>query len=375
MEQKSAYFKGNVLVVDDSQTALLDMRSKLSNFVSRENIYMAQNYFEAIDLLNNHEFGIAFVDLQMPQKTGMDLILDVFQTNPKTKNIPVVVTTGVESDSLITQSLKNLTYRYFQKPITIKQITDAFENMPTRNNVEEIIKPINEKSNVTNETNWQVFPIFLREMDACLSDLKHSIETHNIDQSRKLLHQMIGAASIVGKKQVETLLINIQVLVKSNAPNEECLHLLNELEKQLDDTFQFLMTKRTSYSIHFFDDQEIVINQVKELLQEDYQMDNVEVSTTLEECLAKLESNETDILIADYLVKKTPINMLAELVLSQLSDSPILAFTLEPDQEIKALKKQCENLSGYVNKSWGLEELVRALKTVSNGREYWPELK
>lgn len=119
------------LVVDDSKIALLDLQSKLSHLIPKENIYLAQSYFEAISLLDKHDFGIAFIDLQMPDKTGMDLIFDVIRKNPSTKNLPVVVTTGVEPNSLISHSLKSFTFRYLFKPISIEELKEALSKIPS----------------------------------------------------------------------------------------------------------------------------------------------------------------------------------------------------------------------------------------------------
>ncbi len=124
------FMKVKALVVDDSQTALLDLRTKLSSLIAKENIYLAQNFEDAVELLEKHEFDVAFVDLQMPEKTGMDLIIDVIYEHPKTKNLPVVVTTAVSSDSLITQSLRKNTFRYLFKPIRIEELKEALSNLP-----------------------------------------------------------------------------------------------------------------------------------------------------------------------------------------------------------------------------------------------------
>ena len=122
---------------DDSKIALLDLQSKLSKLIPKENIYLAQSYFEAVSLLNKHDFGVAFVDLQMPNKSGMDLIVDVIYKNPKTRKIPVVVTTGVEPDSLITNSLQKLTFRYLFKPISIEELEESLSNIPNSNDTKQ----------------------------------------------------------------------------------------------------------------------------------------------------------------------------------------------------------------------------------------------
>ncbi len=123
-----------ILVVEDSQTALADLTMKLSSFVSKEQIFPAKNYDEAVVLLDQHKFDIAFVDLHMPRKTGMDLIIDVIQKNPKTKELPVVVTTAMDPDSFVTFTLKPHTYRYLFKPIELLELEEAITGILDKGN-------------------------------------------------------------------------------------------------------------------------------------------------------------------------------------------------------------------------------------------------
>jgi response regulator RpfG family c-di-GMP phosphodiesterase len=117
------------LVVDDSQTALADLKMKLLKIVGKESIYTARGFDEAVILMGNNDFDMAFVDLQMPDKTGMDLIVDVIQKNPKTKDLPVVVTTGYEENSLVTFTLKPYTHRFLFKPIKQYELEEAITSI------------------------------------------------------------------------------------------------------------------------------------------------------------------------------------------------------------------------------------------------------
>jgi CheY-like chemotaxis protein len=121
--------KLQVLVVEDSNTAIADIRLKLAKLIPAKNIHIAKSYDEAVPMLMHHDFDMAFVDLQMPHKTGMDLIIDVIQKNTKTKALPVVVTTGIEPDSLITFTLKPYTYRYLFKPIQQEELEEAIASI------------------------------------------------------------------------------------------------------------------------------------------------------------------------------------------------------------------------------------------------------
>ncbi len=120
------------LVVDDSKTALMDIKAKLSAIIPSENLFLAKSFYEAETLINNHDFDLAFVDLQMPDKTGMDLIIDVINTNPKTKDLPIVITTGMGSDSLVVFTLKELAFKYLYKPISQEEVEEVVKEIAAR---------------------------------------------------------------------------------------------------------------------------------------------------------------------------------------------------------------------------------------------------
>lgn len=132
MDNEVSFSHLKVLVVEDSKTALLDIRAKLSILIPQENIYVAQDYWQAVRLLEAQDFHVAFVDLHMPEKTGMDLIVDFIYVNPRTNNLPVIVTTGLSAQSLVTHSLQKYTFRYLFKPIALEAIQEALVNLPLK---------------------------------------------------------------------------------------------------------------------------------------------------------------------------------------------------------------------------------------------------
>jgi CheY-like chemotaxis protein len=132
MDSEVAFKYLKALVVEDSKIALLDIRSKLSILIPQENIYIAQDYWQAVRLLEAHDFHVAFVDLHMPEKTGMDLIVDYIYVNPRTSNLPVIVTTGLSAQSLVTQSLQKYAFRYLFKPVDLEAIKEALANLPSK---------------------------------------------------------------------------------------------------------------------------------------------------------------------------------------------------------------------------------------------------
>ena len=64
----------------------------------------------------------------MPTKSyGVDLIVDM-KKDEKMKNIPVIVVTGTEANSLLSASLGEMTTSYLHKPVEEAEIQAALLN-------------------------------------------------------------------------------------------------------------------------------------------------------------------------------------------------------------------------------------------------------
>lgn len=123
----------HILVVEDSPTAAIDLEAKIRHVAPKADLHKAFSYQEAVDLLSQQRFDVAFIDLQMPEKTGMDLILDVMQKDESLKDIPIIVTTGTKPQSFIADTLKSVTFRFLFKPVKVEELEEAFSSIPLYN--------------------------------------------------------------------------------------------------------------------------------------------------------------------------------------------------------------------------------------------------
>ncbi|MFO0687629.1 MAG: sigma-54 dependent transcriptional regulator [Myxococcota bacterium] len=114
--------KARVLVVDDEQS----MREFLEIFLRREgyDVVTANDVETAIARLESEEIDVFLTDMQMPGKTGLDLILAAREASPE--SIPIVVTAFGTTDSAIA-AMKEGAYDYLTKPFKVDELRIVIE--------------------------------------------------------------------------------------------------------------------------------------------------------------------------------------------------------------------------------------------------------
>ncbi|MFD1619487.1 EAL domain-containing response regulator [Thalassotalea marina] len=122
----------NVLLIDDSSTILNYVTTVLENEYQIEHIYQASSASEALQVLkNNNCFNLLFVDLNMPNVDGIQLLKQVSDLH---FNGYVVLMTGVSSR--IVASVESLISKYhlnfvgsLVKPIHLDDFIPIFEKI------------------------------------------------------------------------------------------------------------------------------------------------------------------------------------------------------------------------------------------------------
>jgi two-component system response regulator PilR (NtrC family) len=111
-----------ILVVDDEQS----MREFLEIFLRREgfDVVTAGDVDTAIAHLESDEIDLVITDMQMPDKTGLDLLLAAREVSPET--ILIVVTAFGTTDSAIA-AMKEGAYDYLTKPFKVDELRIVIE--------------------------------------------------------------------------------------------------------------------------------------------------------------------------------------------------------------------------------------------------------
>jgi two-component system chemotaxis response regulator CheY len=103
-----------VLAVDDSAT----MRRIIKNQLKQsgvEEVDEAENGREALMLLGRIQYDLLITDWNMPEMTGLDLVIEIRKTDP-IKRIPILMITTVSAKEDIVNALKAGVNNYVVKP-------------------------------------------------------------------------------------------------------------------------------------------------------------------------------------------------------------------------------------------------------------------
>jgi two-component system response regulator RegA len=112
----------SLLLVDDDDV----LRSRLARaLVSRGlRILQAANHDEALEHLEYESPDMAVVDLRMPGKSGLELLMEMKQKSPQTQ---IVILTGYGSIANAVEVMRAGAMNYVTKPADADQVLAAFE--------------------------------------------------------------------------------------------------------------------------------------------------------------------------------------------------------------------------------------------------------
>lgn len=122
-----------VLIVDDERLARVELNRLLEKFDDIEVVAQAKTAAEALDVLDNTAIDLAFLDIQMPEMTGLELALQIDPT------VKFVFCTAFNEHAVDAFSL-NAT-DYIVKPVNSERLAKTIERVKLARDVktEEVI--------------------------------------------------------------------------------------------------------------------------------------------------------------------------------------------------------------------------------------------
>lgn len=109
------------LIIDDERLARNELKKMLQDFPSVEVIGEAANANEGLDKIESLNPDLIFLDIQMPGKTGFDMLTELERT-PK-----VIFTTAYDEFALKAFEVNALDY--LMKPVEPKRLADALQKL------------------------------------------------------------------------------------------------------------------------------------------------------------------------------------------------------------------------------------------------------
>jgi DNA-binding response OmpR family regulator len=105
--------KRRIVIADDDPLilSLVSLRLEMADY----EVLLASNGEEALALIRQSEPVAAILDMQMPFKTGID-VLDAIKADPKTDKLPVMMLTGERDTGMVMQAMGAGAGDYMVKP-------------------------------------------------------------------------------------------------------------------------------------------------------------------------------------------------------------------------------------------------------------------
>jgi two-component system, LytTR family, response regulator len=109
------------IIIDDERLARTELRKLLQDFPEIEIVDEASNAEEGIQKIENHNPDLVFLDIQMPGKTGFDMLAELDHA-PQ-----VIFTTAYDEYALKAFEVNALDY--LLKPVEPRRLADAVEKL------------------------------------------------------------------------------------------------------------------------------------------------------------------------------------------------------------------------------------------------------
>jgi len=146
------------IIIDDERLARNELRKLLQEFPEIEVIAEAANATEGLERIENLNPDLIFLDIQMPGKTGFDLLSEL----DRTPN--VIFTTAYDEYALKAFEVNALDY--LLKPVEPKRLADAIQKLHSQEEKDKDnhqVNPANMNRSILNESDQ----VFVKDGERC----------------------------------------------------------------------------------------------------------------------------------------------------------------------------------------------------------------
>ncbi|MEY3348041.1 MAG: LytR/AlgR family response regulator transcription factor [Bacteroidota bacterium] len=113
--------KKTAIIIDDERLARAELRKMLQEHPEIEVLAEASNANEGIDLIHQLDPQVVFLDIQMPEKNGFEMLQEI-------DRLPIVIFTTAHDEFAI-KAFEVSAMDYLLKPIDPNRLTDAMQKL------------------------------------------------------------------------------------------------------------------------------------------------------------------------------------------------------------------------------------------------------
>lgn len=225
-----------VLIVDDEPEARDILERLIVRAGGMEITGKAANADEALNLIVNQQPDIVFLDVQMPEKSGFELVRELKQYSLKTTII--FVTAHIE---YAVNAIKAAAFDFLLKPVSLDELKDAIlrfrcekQHEATARKMDVLLGMLGKPDKICFNTRTGYIYIALADIVYCQADVNYT-EIYLSKDRKEVVTVNIGKVEEMLKGQAffrisRSHLINTEFLVKADRKSKSC-ELFKDHEK------------------------------------------------------------------------------------------------------------------------------------------------
>ena len=116
-----------VVIIDDEMPARNLLRQYLQNFSFFNVIAECKNGIEAVGVINALHPDLIFLDIQMPGKTGFEVLQEIKQSD-RTRHLPIIIFSTTNDEKAINTTRELGANLYIPKPSSFSSLKKAIKH-------------------------------------------------------------------------------------------------------------------------------------------------------------------------------------------------------------------------------------------------------
>ena len=249
-----------VLLAEDNEVNKLLAKSILHHWGLEAKT--AHTGFEAIEMLQNEDFDVILMDIQMPEKNGIEATQEIRNlTNEKKRNIPIIALTANALKGEEKKYLAAGMNDYLTKPFKEKELFDVLVRVMNKTNtfgnrfdnidvVENLNLPttdeklysmtlVNDLAQDNQEFIKSLIQIFLDTIPTNAKEMLEACEQKNWEQTGKLAHKL---KSTIDTMQIISIKEDIRIIEANGKNPQNTIHIA-QLVKRVDAVINIVTTQ------------------------------------------------------------------------------------------------------------------------------------
>ena len=118
--------KSNILIIEDHELTRFGLKTTFDGVDFIDEVFEAEDYEKAIELLNNNNIDLIIMDLGLPNVNGIEATKKIRHTN---KEVKIVILTSHNDEKEVLESLKAGANAYCSKEINPQRLTGVVESV------------------------------------------------------------------------------------------------------------------------------------------------------------------------------------------------------------------------------------------------------